>query len=259
MRRLILRPGAIGDFIVSLPAMEFLKADYTEVWTTEVNRPLARFADRSDSLVASGIDALKLSGGVLDRFAAFDSIESWYGTNRPEFVEAMREFPARFHKALPDGLQHAVDFYLHQVGARPGGIPSLPMQRRDEGFAVIHPFSGSERKNWPLVKFGELSSLLGMPFEWCAGPEDDLPGARCFDNLWELAQWIARARLYIGNDSGISHLAAAVGVPVIVLFGPTDPAVWSPRGRKVKVIPSKDGTMESISVRDVLLAVNAER
>jgi ADP-heptose:LPS heptosyltransferase len=55
------------------------------------------------------------------------------------------------------------------------------------------------------------------------------------ENLYELACWLASARLYIGNDSGITHLAAAVGTPVLALFGPTDPDVWAPRGANVRV------------------------
>jgi len=51
-----------------------------------------------------------------------------------------------------------------------------------------------------------------------------------------LARWLAAASVYIGNDSGISHLAAACGAPVIALFGPTNPRVWAPRGR-VCVLP----------------------
>jgi ADP-heptose:LPS heptosyltransferase len=51
-----------------------------------------------------------------------------------------------------------------------------------------------------------------------------------------LARWLARARLYAGNDSGITHLAAAVGTPVLALFGPTNPEVWAPRGPNVRVV-----------------------
>ena len=75
-----------------------------------------------------------------------------------------------------------------------------------------------------------------MPVHWCSGPEDPpLPEAVRFDNLYDLACWLARARLYVGNDSGITHLAAAVGTPVLALFGPSDPAVWAPRGPNVRV------------------------
>ena len=75
-----------------------------------------------------------------------------------------------------------------------------------------------------------------MPVYWCAGAEDPpLPEAIRIDDLYELACWLARARLYVGNDSGITHLAAAVGTPVLALFGPSDPAVWAPRGANVRV------------------------
>ena len=71
---------------------------------------------------------------------------------------------------------------------------------------------------------------------WCAGPEEAIENAMRFENLYELARWLASARVYIGNDSGITHLAAAVGTPVVAIFGPTDPAVWAPRGERVSVL-----------------------
>jgi ADP-heptose:LPS heptosyltransferase len=75
-----------------------------------------------------------------------------------------------------------------------------------------------------------------LTVRWCAGPNDPpLAGAVRIDDLYRLACWISQARLYVGNDSGITHLAAATGVPVLALFGPTDPAVWAPRGANVRV------------------------
>jgi ADP-heptose:LPS heptosyltransferase len=62
-----------------------------------------------------------------------------------------------------------------------------------------------------------------------------LPGATRFDDLYELACWLAAARVYIGNDSGPTHLAAAAGTPVVALFGASDPAVWAPRGPRVEI------------------------
>jgi ADP-heptose:LPS heptosyltransferase len=54
--------------------------------------------------------------------------------------------------------------------------------------------------------------------------------------LAQLAALLTRCRLYLGNDSGVSHLAAMLGVETIVLFGPTDPAQWAPRGKRVTVV-----------------------
>jgi len=59
--------------------------------------------------------------------------------------------------------------------------------------------------------------------------------------LARLGRTLARARLYIGNDSGITHLAAAAGCPTLAIFGPTNPAVWAPRGANVRVIQGKEG------------------
>ena len=81
-----------------------------------------------------------------------------------------------------------------------------------------------------------MAKRLKIPVRWCAGPEEALPDAVRFDDLYELALWLASARLYIGNDSGITHLAAAVGAPVVAIFGPSDPAVWGPRGDRVRVL-----------------------
>ncbi len=250
MRRLVIRPGAIGDFIVSLPALECLRAEYLEVWAASPNVPLVRFADCARGIASTGIDLLGVTeppARLLEELRRFDSIVSWYGANRPEFRELVRvmQLPFTFLPAIPpegSGL-HATDFYLQQVrtiaNGASDGIPRIRCDMERETFAVIHPFSGSPKKNWPLENFRELARALEqiMPVRWCSGADDPpLEGAVRIDDLYELACWLARARLYIGNDSGITHLAAAVGTPVLALYGPaSDPAVWAPRGEHVRV------------------------
>lgn len=261
MRRLVIRPGAIGDLILSLPALQSLRTGYMEVWVSGPNVPLIRFADRVRSIAATGLDLLGItdpSAHLLDQLRSFDSIVSWYGANRPEFCEMTKSLglPITFHNALPpaERVQHATDFYLHQVGCPPGAIPRIrcnaaPCDAAREPFAVIHPFSGSPRKNWPLEKFRALARGLErtMPVRWCAGHEDPpLEGAVHIDDLYELACWLARASLYIGNDSGITHLAAAVGTPVLALFGPTNPAVWGPRNPHVRIARWSSGAVPEL-------------
>jgi hypothetical protein len=245
MRRLAIRPGALGDFIVSLPALEHLRTEYFEVWTTSRNLSLARFADHARSIASTGLDWMGIDAPperLIAELRQFDSIVSWYGANWPEFRDAVGELelPFEFLPALPPegAVLHAVDFYLEQVGARLGAVPRIVCDVVREDFAVIHPFAGSSRKNWPLGKYRALASKLErvMPVHWCAGPEDPpLENAVRIDDLYNLACWLARARLYIGNDSGVTHMAAAVGTPVLALFGPTDPGVWAPRGPNVRV------------------------
>ncbi len=250
MRRLVIRPGAIGDFIVSLPALACLREGYLEVWTASANVPLARFADRARSIASAGLDLLGVTEpppGLLERLRGFDSIVSWYGANRPEFRALIAELklPITFFPALPPqgtGV-HAADFYLAQVRTlvecAGDGIPRIACPASRENFAVIHPFSGSAKKNRPLERFRAMAQKLErvMPVRWCSGPDDPpLEKAVRIDDLYELACWLARARLYVGNDSGITHLAAAVGTPVLALFGPaSNPQVWAPRGPNVRV------------------------
>jgi heptosyltransferase III len=247
MRTLAIRPGAIGDLILSLPALEYLKSAYLEVWTPAATVPLVRFADRVRSISSTGIDLLGVvepPARLIQELRGFDRIVSWYGANRDDFRELTKsmELPFEFFPALPkegDGC-HAVDFYLREVGGlgASDGIPRIPCNAKRGNFAVIHPFSGSPRKNWPLGKFHALARGIErvMPVEWCAGPEDPpLDRAVHIDDLYELAHWLGGSRLYVGNDSGITHLAAAAGAPVLALFGPTDPAIWAPRGPNVRV------------------------
>ena len=253
MRRLIIRPGAIGDFILSLPALECLRADYLEVWVATANVPLVRFANRVRVIGATGLDLLGVTEPaprLIDELRGFDFIVSWYGANRPEFRDLTQSLglPFTFLTALPPAgaKVHAADFYLDQVRAiancESDGIPRIACRvahmAEPGNFAVIQPFSGSARKNWPLEKFQSVARNLErlMPVHWCSGPEDPpLAQAIHIADLYELACWLARARLYIGNDSGITHLAAAVGTPVLALFGPTDPEVWAPKGPHVRV------------------------
>lgn len=249
IRRLLIRPGAIGDFILSLPALESLRADYTEVWCAGQNVPLAGFADSAQSIVGSGLDRLGLLNAedVIGSLRRFDSIISWYGSNRPEFRQLTESLglPVQFLPALPTGRTHAVDFYndqVRQLGARATSrFPVIRCPAAARSFAVIHPFAGSLAKRAPVAVFESAARRLSetMPVHWLCGPEEELARAIRIDDLYELACWLRRARIFVGNDSGISHLAAAVGTPVQAFFRTTDPKIWAPRGPSVNttIIP----------------------
>lgn len=116
-----------------------------------------------------------------------------------------------------------------------------------QNFIAIHPGSGSVTKNWPLEKWIELGKRFAREdVVVIAGEADNLAplreawrdrSVRYIENqpLPIVAAVLARASHFIGHDSGISHIAAAVGAHCTLLFGPTDPAVWAPRNENVRV------------------------
>ncbi len=130
-------------------------------------------------------------------------------------------------------------------------------------FVAIHPGSGAPRKNWPADRFAALAERLaaGRSFLLVEGPADAeaaapasaIPGAVHARDLPPrvLGTVLARAGVYVGNDSGGSHLAAAWGAPVLTLFGPTDPALWAPVGPRVNVLRANDERMDSLELEDV--------
>jgi heptosyltransferase-3 len=113
---------------------------------------------------------------------------------------------------------------------------------------IIHPGSGSIRKRWPLARFLELADILekkGLQPQFICGPaEQDLATELAKQNrpihalneLTELADLLESAGGYIGNDSGVSHLASFLGLPGVVIFGPTDPLRWKPAGPRVEIV-----------------------
>lgn len=130
-----------------------------------------------------------------------------------------------------------------------------PASRFPESSAVIavHPGSGGRRKCWPARHFARLIELMAAPILLIEGPADaeacqevaDLApagiGMTRADGLSvaQTATLLTRCRAYVGNDSGLSHLAAACGVPTVAVFGPTDPQVWAPRGPRVQVVQAQ--------------------
>jgi ADP-heptose:LPS heptosyltransferase len=259
LRRLLIRPGGIGDCITCLPVLEWLRTNYTEVWVPRSVVPLVQFADRVRAIADTGLDLLGIiespPPALQQTIAAFDHIVSWYGTQRPEFRRVAVELSPNweFLPALPpaESIMHATDFHALNASAPLGLQPHICVESQGFRRAVaIHPFSGGRNKNWSLDCYRQLAQRLPCSVEWIAGPDEDLDHAVRFENLLELASWMRSHALYIGNDSGITHLAAAIGMPTIALFGPSNHIVWRPRGPFVRVIAER--SMDEITVDAVL-------
>jgi len=158
---------------------------------------------------------------------------------------------------------HASTYYLQCLGfseTAPFRLSVEPNPLMHD--IIIHPGSGGKSKNWPSDRYLALAEALGQNSRlvtWCLGPaEDNFPlsakeSSIRTDSLLDLAQVLGSARLYIGNDSGITHLAAAVGCPTIAVFGPTDPLKWAPLGQQVIMI-KRDPWPE---IKEVMAAVRS--
>lgn len=129
-----------------------------------------------------------------------------------------------------------------------------PEVSREKHLLAVAPGSGSPAKNWPLAHYYEVTRALawehGFQVVWLTGPAEEawLPYLRGLAAAQEhqvldkeplkcVAAVLARTALYLGGDSGLTHLAAAAGARwVVALFGPTDPRVWAPLGGQVTVL-----------------------
>ena len=293
-RILVIRVGAVGDFILSLPAVariqrafpnaELHLMGYPAIGALGVGRgyfdKVWRFdrADVSHLFIAEGNppDSAAELFGQFDRIFAFlsDPKRTVEGNLRRLCQGSVFVFdPMPKNAAL-----HAADHLLAGLDvALPGETvdlsgnqrtPTIHLKRDDvasaeefwarhdlEGRRVlsIHPGSGSAKKNWPADRFAAVAETLRRECDVAlllvAGPADcdvrdevlkrSKVGPSAIAEglpLPNLAAMLQRCALHIGNDSGISHLAAAVGTATVALFGPTDERVWAPRGQRVGVV-----------------------
>lgn len=255
MRTLFVHTGGIGDFLLACPALERLAADGPV--------EIAGIPERAELAVAAGLAARTHTLDAMDFtsvlatpsartrgfLARFDRAIVWMRDDDGLIAAGLRDCGVKEVRCFPgvppdNWTRHASEYYLECLGYAPQGRFRLRVSPSPGLEVVIQPGSGSARKNWRLEQFRQLSAALcarRLQVAWCLGPaEKELrPPEPCVAlrglPLYALAQALAGARLYVGNDSGITHLAAAVGCPTIAIFGPTDPEVWAPRGTHVRV------------------------
>ena len=150
------------------------------------------------------------------------------------------------------GLLEKSDQDMH-IALSPSLYSNQRSPRYDPSKIIIHPGSGSRKKCWPISNFINVASSLkadGKRPEYVLGPaEYDLHDilvqsnrgterVHRVDNLKDLTELLKTGNGFIGNDSGVSHLAAFMGLPTVAVFGPSDPEIWKPLGRTVRVVRS---------------------
>jgi heptosyltransferase-3 len=136
-------------------------------------------------------------------------------------------------------------------------------QPRTRPYAVLHPMASAPDKTWAAQNFlavaARLDQQVGLEPVFIAGPGEDLNEFSQYATvagvtLGDVKSLIAGASLFIGNDSGPAHLAAAFGLPVVVLFGSSKPDIWRPWRTESVVLTSTNG-INSIGVTEVAQAV----
>jgi len=273
---LVIFPGALGDFVCFLPALERLaRRRSVALLARSEYADLAPAGVYVRSLQRREISRLFVLGAgrekTLERFFdPYGSIYSWTGSEQEDFRRNLKLLSGGRAKLFPfrpsDPRLHISDYYLSCVGEEPSGeiFPTIPLRpnvvvwgRRCLGECGLQnrkilglaPGSGSTEKNWPMEFFrqaqrwwegggGGTVVILGPAEEGWQGNRRDWGSAVVIRSLElaKVAALLSLCDLYLGNDSGLTHLAAAVGVKTVALFGPTDPTQWAPRGKRVSVV-----------------------
>ena len=288
---LVIRGGAIGDFILTLPVMAALRRQFPQAHLEVLGYPhIAQLAmaggltDRVQPIEARGLAGFFARGGTLepdlmDYFSEFDLVISYlYDPDEIFKTNICRclvgQFIAGPHRPNEAEQIHATKVYLKPLerlaifDADPVPRLSLNPQPTTLNQLVLHPGSGSEKKNWPETKWAGLIQQIAATTNWnllLVGGEAEgerlqrlaalLPPARGSIAqglpLAELAQRIQSCAAFVGHDSGITHLAAAVGLPCVVLWADTLEEVWRPQGERLIVLKEITG-VRAISVEKVM-------
>jgi len=289
---LVIHQGALGDFILALPALETLRNAFPHAKSVIMGYPRILelvekrfYAEEILSIDQRGMATFFVREGSLDLtlsqfFKTFDLIVFFGKDGEGAVIGNLRRVCQgqifQINSFPPwDEKIHLTDHLLKQFAQY--GLPAsesnprLHLKGSDRKWAedfwgkkgvdekerskvvILHPGSGSKKKVWPLERFLDLAHTLqehlSSKILIVLGPAEGPHVQRTFEGtggnsfifakgltLLQLASVMEGCWFFIGNDSGISHMAAALGLPTIVIFGPTDQRVWSPRGKKTFVV-----------------------
>lgn len=269
----VIRLRSLGDCVLSTPALALLKRHRPDLKISVIVEP--RFAEIFDG--NPDIDETR------DTMTRADLVLNLHGGTRSMVLTALSraKFRAgfahhRYRFVYTDKIPTAQEILgvsrrvhtaehlasaMFWLGVSQQEIPrarlfATPPQRKP--YAVIHPFASSPEKTWPADRFLEIASSLPLKPIVIAGPTDDLEPFKHFqtsrESLSVTKSLLSGASLFIGNDSGPAHIAAAFGVPVVVLFGPSDPVTWAPWRTESQVLTSPE-SIANITSHQVIEAI----
>jgi ADP-heptose:LPS heptosyltransferase len=287
---LIVHLGAIGDFILSLPALEAIHRFCSRAHFTFLGHPSILSIIHSRPYFDGVLNCAdnrwaplynskgKLATGAFHSLPPVDCIFAFCRSSSQPLVEnlaAIYKKPAHRIEPFPaPGLGlHVSEYQCRQleelgISALPCPAPVIAPSQDDflearrffqknvskgEQLILLHPGSGGRKKLWSVAGWLDviirISGHNNIKISLIEGPADShivqqlsselgLTSLLLVNNwrLGKLAALMKHSSLYLGNDSGITHLAAACNTPTIALFGPTDPRIWGPRGSKVNFV-----------------------
>jgi ADP-heptose:LPS heptosyltransferase len=247
--------GGLADRVVSLD-----RADVARFFSLrpEIPAEQSQYVRSFDLIISYLFDPGETVRGNLEAAGARQVI---YGSPRVETGHAVDHLlrPLEALALYPEGEERPVlrlgAEHLARGRAAAAALGPRPV--------VLHPGSGGgARKNWPLERFLDLARRIaaagmGTPALLLGEADDAIAAALARTRhgfpvisgreLLDVAALLAVCAGYAGNDSGITHLAAALGIPAVAVFGPTDPATWGPRGPNVRIARSLEASTEGLA------------
>lgn len=279
----LIRLRSLGDCVLTTPAIALLKQARPDLRVSVVVEP------RFEEIFAGNpnVETTLSPDWRIVRSSKPDLIVNLHGGSRSIWMTALSGAPwragfshhsftfaynlriGRAQRIL--GVNRTVHTAEHLASAFFSlGVPFAEIPRANlfaepspiEGrYAVLHPFASASEKQWPAERFLELGRFLALchiePI-FLAGPEDDaaiFESQRVFrGSLPEVKSLLSAASVFIGNDSGPAHMAAAFGIPSVVLFGPSNPVIWGPWRTEAEIIIDPDG-LAQVTVSRVVAAL----
>ncbi|HEU0028739.1 MAG TPA: glycosyltransferase family 9 protein [Ktedonobacterales bacterium] len=317
----VIRPGALGDTLLTLPAIAVLRR-----WTPSARLTLIARADILSLALASGladdawpwdlpdwsalfapdVTAEELTARARAALVGADVVIAWAPDRDGALAATLHRLgagrvivapaqPSEAPGALPEHAAHWLARALTPLGVTPPrDLPALwqampplrwpePDARAagrawralglpDAGVIALHPGSGGAAKRWPPERFAALADRArqaSLTPLLLAGEADEAAAAAVLAHaaapppiardlsVGALAALLARCAGYVGNDSGVSHLAGLLGVPTVAVFGPSDPARWSPLGPRVTTLRAPSGDLRQLAPDAVWQALRA--
>jgi ADP-heptose:LPS heptosyltransferase len=283
----VIRLRSLGDCVLTTPALGLLKAVRPDLEIGVAVEERFRAVFEGNPAVSQILPAtwsairhwqselcINLHGGTRSQWMTALSGAKWRAgfANHNTTLAYNIKIP-RAQKVL--GVQRTVHTAEHMASAFIAlGVPLQDVPRAQlfapeapvaARYAVIHPFASAPEKQWRAERFCEVARYLDL---WnikpvfLAGPKDDVTPFKVHQvvqgSLNSAKALLSKAAVFVGNDSGPAHMAAAFGVASVVLFGPSNHAIWGPWQTECEIVVAPDGLKE-VTVSRVIAALERLR